>query len=168
MLNRLRLNPRRIMLGGAGLAGAVALLVLYLGYRHDLYIDRIVAEGRLAQGEYLGRRYGSCSSGEGCESDEIQVSYQVDGVAYRTSMFVTPGHRSEAIFQPEVIRMPRLGEERLFQVVYLPSDPSVARLRADISKSDIAVYGTAGMFLLVSLVFAAVALFALPREEGGH
>ena len=158
-------NPRKVILGAAGLAIAVALLVIFLGYRYDLETDRIVAEGRLAEGEFLRRETGSCSGDDGCESDRIYVSYQVDGTAYQTSMFVTRADRSEAIFQPDIIRIPRLGEERLWQVVYLPDDPSVSRLRADISKSDIAVYGTAGMFLFIALFFAAGACFAFPRRE---
>lgn len=162
-------DPRKIILGTAAFAAAVALLVIFLGYRYDLETDRIVAEGRLAQGDFLRRETGSCSGNEGCESDQVYVSYQVDGATYQASMFVPRAGRSEAIFRPEVIRIPRLGEERPYQVVYLPSDPSVARLREDISKSDIAVYGTAGMFLFVALFFAAGAWFAFPRKgrDGG-
>lgn len=160
-------DPRKIILGAAGFAVAVALLVIFLGYRYDLETDRIVAEGRLAQGAFLRLETGSCSGDEGCESDRVYVSYQVDGATYQASMFVTRAGRSEAIFRPEIIRVPRLGAERPWQVVYLPSDPSVSRLRADISKSGIAVYGTAGMFLFVALFFAAVAWFGFsPRNRG--
>jgi hypothetical protein len=74
-------------------------------------------------------------------------------------------NRSEAMFKPDLIQVSRLGPERPHQVVYVPSDPSRSRLRADLTHSDIAVYGTAGMFLLCGLVFGAAGLFLL-REPG--
>ncbi len=158
-------QPRKILLGAAAFAAAIALLVVFLGYRYDLETDRIIAEGRLAQGEFLRLESGSCSGDDGCESDRLYVSYEVGGATYQVSMFVTRPGRSEAIFQPEIIHIPRLGAERLHQVVYLPSDPATARLRADISKSDIAIYGTAGMFLFIALFFAAGACFVFPNVE---
>ena len=75
----------------------------------------------------------------------VRKSYEVAGVAYRTSMLLPESGR-EPIFKAEAIRVPRHGPERAYQVVYLPSDPATARLRADLIKSEIAVYGTAGMF----------------------
>jgi len=161
---RFRFGLREITLAGAGFAILVALLIVWLGYRYDLETDRIVAEGRLAQGEYLYREYGSCSD-DGCDSDRIHVAYRVAGVTYRTQMVVSSRTRSGPIFKAERIRVPRLGPERPFQVLYLPSDPSRSRLRADLSHSDIAVYGTAGMFLLAGLVFGAAGWFLL-REPG--
>jgi len=163
---RFRLGVRGITLTVAAGSFLVALLIVWLGYRYDLETDRIIAEGRLAQGEYLYREYGSCSD-DSCDSDRIHVSYRVAGITYRTSMVATPSNRSGPIFEAELIRVPRLGPERPFQVVYLPSDPSRSRLRADLSHSDIAVYGTAGMFLLCGLVFGAAALFLLgePRRR---
>ena len=61
--------------------------------------------------------------------------------------------------------MPRLGPERPYQLVYLPSDPATARLREDLSKSAAAVCRTAGMFLLCGLVFGAAGLFLLRRPD---
>ena len=72
----------------------------------------------------------------------------------------------EPIFKAEILRVPRLGPERPFQVVYLPSDPATSRLREDLSKAEIAVYGTAGMFMLCGLVFGAVGLFLMRRPKG--
>lgn len=161
---RFRFGLREITLAVAAGAILVALLIVWLGHRYDRETDRIVAEGRLAQGEYLYREYGSCSD-DGCDSDRIHVAYRVAGVTYRTQMVVSSSTRSGPIFEPEQIRVPRLGPERPFQVLYLPSDPSSSRLRADLSHSDIAVYRTAGMFLLAGLVFGAAALFLL-REPG--
>ena len=163
-LGRLRLGMRGITLAVAAVALLVALLIVWLGYRYDLETDRIIAEGRLAQGEFLYREYGSCTD-DSCDSDRIHVAYRVAGVTYRTSMVVGRVNRSEPMFKPELIRVPRLGPERPHQVVYLPSDPSQSRLREDLSHSDIAVYGTAGMFLLCGLVFGAAGLFLL-REPG--
>ena len=161
---RFRLGMRGITLAVAAVAILVALLIVWLGYRYDLETDRIVAEGRLVQGEYLYREYGSCSD-DSCDSDRIHVAYRVAGVTYRTSMVVGRVNRSEPMFRPDLIQVPRLGPERPHQVVYLPADPSRSRLRADLTHSDIAVYGTAGMFLLCGLVFGAAGWFLL-REPG--
>jgi len=165
-LRRFRPGMRGIVLSGAAFAILVALLIAWLGHRYDLETDRIAAEGRLAEGEFLHRETGSCSGDRrSCDSDTIHVAYEVDGVTYRTSMVAGNGSGSEPIFKAERIRVPRLGEERPFQVLYLPSDPSRSRLRADMSKSDIAVFGTAGMFLLIGLVFGAMGLFVLPKRN---
>jgi hypothetical protein len=159
---RFRFDMRKATLAVAAFAITVALLILWLGHRQDLVIDRLVEEGLLAQGRFLGREYGSCSD-DGCDSDRINVAYAVSGVTYRTSMLVSRQGR-EAVFEPEILRVPRLGPERPFQVVYLSSAPATSRLREDLSKSGIAVYGTAGMFLLAGLVFGGAGLFLLrPR-----
>ena len=50
---RFRWDMRTTTLAAAAFAIAVALLVLWLGYRHDLAINRLVAEGQLAQGRHL-------------------------------------------------------------------------------------------------------------------
>jgi hypothetical protein len=159
---RFRLNMRTGTLAAAAFAIGVALLILWLGHRQDLVIDRLVEEGVLAEGRFLSREYGSCSN-DSCDSDRIHVAYAAGGVTYRTSMVVSRQGR-EPVFEAEVIRVPRLGPERPLQVVYLASAPATARLREDLSKSAVAVYGTAGMFLLVGLVFGAAGLFLLrPR-----
>lgn len=163
---RFRLGMRGITLAAAAFAISVALLIVWLGHRHDLETDRIVEEGRLAQGAFLHREYGACSSGSGCDSDRVHVAYRVGDVAYRTSMVVSRSNSSGPLFEAELIRVPRLGPERPYQVVYLPSDPSRSRLRADLRKSDVAVYGTAGMFLFIGLVFGAFGLFVLKRRRG--
>ena len=163
-LRRFRFGMREITLVVAAFAILVALLIVWLGARYDRETDRIVAEGRLAEGEFLSREYGSCND-DGCDSDRINVADRVNGVTYRTSMVVTSANRSGPIFEADLIRVPRLGPERPLQVVYLPSDPSRSRLRADLTHSDIAVYGTAGMFLLCGLVFGAAGLLLL-REPG--
>jgi hypothetical protein len=154
---------RKATLAAAAFCLGVALLVLWLGYRMDRTIDRLVEEGELAQGRFLSRTYGDRDS-----AGTLDVAYAVNGVTYRTSMTV-PYRQTEPVFPAEVIRVPRLGPERPYQVVYLPSDPSTARLRADLSKAPAAVYGTAGMFALAGLVFGAAGLFLLrpPKGLGG-
>ena len=161
---RFRMGGRGVALTAAAVAIGVALLVLWFGYRHDLTVERLVAEGQLAQGRYLSTNYGSCGD-DGCDSDTIHVAYQVDGVTYRTSMSASRSGR-EPIFKAKILPVPRLGPERPYQVVYLPSDPATSRLRADLSKAEIAVYGTAGMFLVCGLVFGAVGLFAMRPPRG--
>jgi hypothetical protein len=151
------MDMRTTTLAVAAFAIGVALLVLWLGHRHDHLIDRLVAEGQLAQGRYLSSTPAS-SAGDG----SIDVAYEVDGVAYRTSM-LTGNPQREPVFEAGRIRVPRLGPERPDQVVYLPSDPATARLREDLSKTGVAVYGTAGLFFLCGLVFGAAGLFLLRR-----
>lgn len=158
---------RRVFLGAAAFAACVAAVILWLGYRHDAGIDRIVAEGRLAEGEFLSYDTQTCSDGGGSCYNQINVAYIVDGTTYRSSMLVRGSERSGPIFEQEAIRLPRLGEERPYQVVYLPSDPSVARMRTDLRKSDVAVYGTAGFFSVIALVFGAVGFFAFRRRPIG-
>lgn len=166
MMNRpFRLGMREMVLCGAAFALFVALLIVWLGHRYDAETDRIAAEGRLVQGEYLYREYGSCSGNRSCSSDRIHVAYVVDGITYRTSM-ADGRNGGRPVFEAELIRVPRLGPERPFQVLYLPSDPSRARLRADMTRSDLAVYGTAGMFGFMGLVFGAAGLFLLRKPRG--
>ena len=98
---RFRFDVRKATLAATAFAIGVAVLVLWLGHRHDLTIDRLVAEGQVAQGRFLHREYGSCSD-DGCDSDRIHVAYQVGGVTYRTSMVVSRQGR-EPIFKPTVI-----------------------------------------------------------------
>lgn len=157
---RFRIGMRGATLGVAAFSIAVALLVLWLGYRHDLTIDRLVAEGQLVQGRFL-----SSTQPSGDDAGTIDVAYEVDGVTYRTSTLI-PSNRTRPVFEAEVIRVPRLGPERVDQVVYLPSDPGTSRLRVDLMKSDAAVYGTAGMFFLCGLVFGAAGLFLLRPSSG--
>jgi hypothetical protein len=151
---------RKATLAAAACCIGVALLVLWLGYRTDRTIDRLVAEGELAQGRFLSRTYGDRDS-----AGSLDVAYAVGGVSYRVSM-VVPYRQNDPVFPAEVIRVPRLGPERSYQVVYLPSDPSTARLRADLSKSPGAVYGTAGLFALAGLVLGAAGLFLLRPAKG--
>lgn len=158
---------RRVFLGAAAFAACVAAVILWLGYRHDAGIDRIVAEGRLAEGEFLRESTETCTRGNASSCyRRVDVAYMVDGTRYETSMTVR-GSGPEPIFEQEAIRLPRLGAERPYQVVYLPSDPSVARMRADLQKSDVAVYGTAGFFSVIALVFGAVGFFAFRRRPIG-
>jgi hypothetical protein len=157
---RFRMGMREATLAAAAFAIGVSLLVLWLGYRHDLTIDRLIAEGRLAQGRYL-----SSTRPSGDDAGSIEIAYEVDGVTYRTSTLI-PSNRTEPIFKAEVIRVPRLGPERPDQVVYLPSDPGTSRMRIDLIKSDIAVCGTAGMFFFAGLVMGAAGLFLLRRPRG--
>ena len=91
--------------------------------------------------------------------------WYVDGVTYRTSMLVPVTRGEGPVFEDEKIRVPRLGPERPYQVVYLPSDPAVSRVRVDISKIPAAIYGTAGMFALVGLVFVAFGLFVMGPQD---
>lgn len=158
----LRLDMRIAALCAGATAMLLAVLIVWLGHRQDAVIDRLVAEGRLAQGEYLSTDYGSRSDGA---SDQVHVSYVVDGTKYYASMVISGSTGRKPIFENEVIPLPRLGEEKLFQVVYLPSDPSIARLRADISKSRIAVYGTAGMFLFIGLFIIMAGVFVFPAKR---
>ncbi|WP_114950785.1 DUF3592 domain-containing protein [Sphingosinicella terrae] len=160
-----RLGTRGIILSGAAFAIAVALLILWLGARYDRETEQVIAEGRLAEGRFLYREYGSCSGQRSCESDTIHIAYDVGGVTYRTSMSATRSGR-EPVFEDEVIRVPRLGPERLFQVVYLPGDPAISRVREDLKTNPAAVYGTAGMFGFIGLVFGAFGLFVLRRRRG--
>ncbi|MGZ8312276.1 MAG: hypothetical protein ACXWUR_09450 [Allosphingosinicella sp.] len=162
---RFRWDMRTITLSVAAFAIGIAVLIVWLGARYDRETDRIVAEGRLVQGRFLSQTQGSCSSRDGCDPGTLDVAYEVDGVTYRTSMLVPVRRGSGPVFEAERIRVPRLGPERPYQVVYLPSDPATSRLREDISKSDAAVYGTAGMFALVGLVFGAMGLFVLRRRN---
>ena len=160
---RFRWDMRKATLSAAAFCLGVALLVLWLGYRMDRTIDRLVAEGELAEGRFLSRTHGDRDS-----AGSLDVAYAVNGVSYRVSMAV-PYRQTDPVFPAGIIRVPRLGPERPYQVVYLPSDPSTARLRADLSKSPAAVYGTAGMFALAGLVFGAAGLFLLrpPKGLGG-
>jgi hypothetical protein len=157
---RFRWDMRMAPLAAAAFAIGIALLVLWLGHRHDRLIDRLVAEGELAQGRFLSQTQGDRDS-----AGTLDVAYTVNGVGYRTSTSIPYSH-SEPLFPAEAIRIPRLGPERAYQVVYLPSDPSTARLRADMTKSAAAVYGTAGMFALAGLVFGGVGLLMLRRPRG--
>lgn len=160
---RFRFGAREAALSAASFAILVSLLILWLGHRHDLEVDRLVAEGKLAQGEYLSTEYGSASRGR---SDLYTVRYRVDGVEYRTSAPGRTSSETEPIFEAELIRIPRLGPEKWYQVVYLPTDPSVSRLRADMKKSTVAAYGAAGMFMLIGLVFGAMGLFVIRKRRG--
>jgi hypothetical protein len=158
---------RRVFLGAAAFAACVAAVILWLGYRHDAGVDRIIAEGRLAEGAFLGESTETCTRGSSSSCyRRVDVAYAVNGTRYETSMTVR-GSGPEPIFEQEVIRVPRLGDERPWQVVYLPSDPSVARMRADLQKSDVAVYGTAGFFSVIAFVFGAVGIFAFRKRPIG-
>ena len=162
---RFRLGMRGIAIAACAFAILIALLVLWLGGRHDRETDRIVAEGRVAQGWFLSQTQGSCSSSDGCDPGTLEVGYAVEGVIYRTSMLVPVTRGDGPLFEDEKIRVPRLGPERPYQVVYLPSDPATSRMRVDISRNPAAIYGTAGMFGLVGLVFVAFGLFVLRRGD---
>ncbi len=86
---RYRLGMREGVLMAAAFAVLVALLIVWLGYRHDLNIDRLVEEGRIVQGEQLDTSYGPGSEGG---YDEIFVGYEVNGIKYRTSMLHNPSN----------------------------------------------------------------------------
>ena len=156
---------RYVALGAGALGISVALLILWLGARYDRETDRLAAEGQLAQGVYAGTRYDSSENIRDNRYSTIDVDYEVDGVRYRTSMIGGSSRGTEPVFKPERIRVPRLGPERPFQVIYLPSDPRVARVREDMSKSDIAIYGSAGLFGFIGLVFGLVGLFVIPGRR---
>lgn len=162
---RFRLGVRVILISVGTFAILLALLILLLGGRRDRETNRIIAEGQLAEGRFLNRVSGSCSGKNGCESDEIHVAYEVDGRSYRTSMFASRTGQ-EPIFKDEVIRVPRFGPERPFQVIYLPGDPGTSRLREDLVTDSAAVYGTAGMFGFIGLFFGAFGLFVLRPGRG--
>jgi hypothetical protein len=137
----------------AAFAVGIALLILWLGHRSDQKIERLAAEGQLAQGRLS----------DGFDDDAVMFS--VNGAEYQTSFMSDGSGGSDALFQSERVVIPRLGPEAHLQVVYLPSDPSVARLRDEMTKSDAAVYGTAGVFGLIGLVFGFVAMFVLRRRR---
>jgi hypothetical protein len=146
-----RWGARHAAFGASVFAIGLALLILWLGHRSDQEIDRLVAEGQLAQGRPSDAY------------DDDAVLFSVNGAEYRTYYMSEGSGDSEALFQPKRVVMPRLGPEAHLQVVYLPSDPSIARVRDDMSKSGPAIYGTAGMFGLIGLVFGFVGMFVLGR-----
>lgn len=161
---RRRFSTRQIALAAGAFGLSVALLILWLGHRYDQETDLLAAQGQLAQGVYINTTYNSSSNSRD-SSSTIEVGYRVDGVEYRTSMSGGSSRGTKPIFEPERVRVPRLGPEKPFQVVYLPSDPTVARVREDMSKSDVAVYGTAGMFGFIGLVFGSMGFFVFPSRR---
>ena len=164
---RFRFGAREMALGASAFALLVALLIVWLGARYDRETQRVIEEGRLAEGRFLYRDYGSCSrsNNRSCDSDTIHVAYDVEGITYRTSMSASRSGQ-DPVFEDEVIRVPRFGPERPFQVIYLPGDPATSRLREDLKTNPVAVYGTAGMFAFIGLVFGAIGLFVLRRRRG--
>lgn len=159
---RSRFGPRQAALSASAFGIGVALLILWLGYRHDLEIDRLVAEGQLAEGEYIDTHYGSRADGS---ADRARFRFTVKGVKYWASAGGGSSSASKPLFEPELIRLPRLGPEGRSQIVYLPSDPSVSRLRDDMKKAYVTAYAAAGMFMLIGLVFGAVGLFVFPKRR---
>jgi hypothetical protein len=148
-----RLGARHAALAGGVSALAIALLMLVLGHRSDRNVERLAAEGRLAQGGY-SEAY-----------DDEAITFTVDGTEYRTFFMSEDSADTPALFKPERVRTPRLGPEAPLQVVYLPSDPSVARMRDDMVRSGMAIYGTAGMFGLIGTLFTIVGIFAMRRPR---
>jgi len=164
MARRFRMDMRRTSLLVAAITLGIALLILWLGYRHDREVDLLISEGQLVQGRQLYREFGSCSGRNGCDPDLVHVAYDVDGTTYRTSMPADSSREREPLFDQALIEVPALGPQQPFQVIYLPADPEVSRVRADLRKSDVAVYGTAGMFGLIGLVAGWMGLFVLRRR----
>jgi hypothetical protein len=161
---RRRWTMRETALAAAALAFAVSLLILWFGHLRDRETDRLAAEGQVTQGVYLETFSGSSSSASR-GSDTVVVGYTVGGVRYTTSVLDSRDDR-EAMFQPQPVRVPRLGPEQPLQVVYLPSDPAVAQVRDDMSKHPVAIYAAAGLFALIGLVFGAMGLFVLRARRG--
>ncbi len=150
-LGRIRWGMRHSALAAGMVALSIAALILWLGSRAEREVDRLAAEGEVTRGWTL--------------IDSGQIGYAVGGVEYRTFLRTEEDSDSEPIFKPSPVATPRLGPPGEMQVVYLPSDPSVARLREDMSTYLAAIYGAAGLFGLIGLVFLGVGLFLLPGRR---
>lgn len=136
---------RGIVFGASGVALSVAALILWLGLATSDTIKQLIAEGQVAEGRLITTRYGS--------SDEMMIGYTVGGTSYRLTAFTTPSNRSKPIFDPAPVDIPRLGPVEPLQVVYLPSDPEIARLRADLNPTNMITFMAASFFALIGLVF---------------
>ncbi len=141
MAGRRRWTMRHAAWAAAAVAIGTARFISAMGLRHDRAIDRLAAEGAVTQGRALPRNYGSCRGGS-CASDVVDVEYSVGGRRYFTYQTIPSDPDRKPILEPRLVGVPRLGPERPFQVVYLPADPAVARVRA-LASSTISAASTA-------------------------
>ena len=151
---------RTVVLAASGCTIGIAALVLWLGLSYNRQTARLISEGRMVQGEYFDTSYGSGDD----RSDTIRVSYSVGGKAYLASMTSTRSGASQPLLKEAVIDVPRLGPKAPLQVVYLPADPAVSRLREDLKDGSLVVYLGAGFFAFIGVIFAAAGIFLLPRN----
>jgi hypothetical protein len=159
MARRLRLPAIAMIVSAVTLLVAAGLL--WLGFRSAAQVDRLVREGVLAQGTERHRSYDGRNA-------TVDIVYAVDGREYGiTVSYRTRG--SPSLLDPAPVPMPQLGPEAPLQVVYLPGDPAVARLRDDLRPGMAVWLAAAGFFGFIGLVFGAVAFLIRrkPRQTAG-
>jgi hypothetical protein len=159
----MRFDMRASAFVASALGIGAALLIAWFAVSNSAETRRLIAHGVVADGIYDGQRSQS-SGGKTCF--ENRISYKVASRTYHISGICNATDGQEALDVPEIVVSSRLGPERPDQVVYLPSDPSVARLRSEITLDLVPYYGTGGMFLLIGLVFGFAGLVLLkPRSR---
>jgi len=154
------LGMRTVVLAASVGVLGVAALILWLGLSNNRETARLASEGAMVQGEYFDTIYASGDD----SSDTTRVSYRVGGKTYLASMTSTRSGASPPLLKEAVIDVPRLGPKAPLQVVYLPADPAVSRLREDLKDGSLVVYLGAGFFAFIGVIFAAAGIFLLPRN----
>jgi len=147
---------------GSALGFAAALLIAGFAIYNNVKTHRLVDTGQVAEGTVVDRQSSNSGSdnrgGDTCFYNI--VSYKVAGKAYQLDGGCHSDLR-QPLHVPTIVDIPRLGPERPDQVVYLPSDPEVAKLRSEITFDLIPDYGTGGLFLLIGVVFGWFGLVVL-------
>ena len=158
---RFRLGMRGIMLSGAAFAAAVATLCFWLAWDEHRTITSLRDRGALTTGRFVRNVETQSRDSRGFTqfSSHTVWAYTVGGRRYQ----VQDNFRPSA---PAPDTTPRLGPAAPAQIVYLPDDPGVARMRAELSLDLVPWLGTGGMFLLIALVFGGSALFLLKPRRG--
>lgn len=151
----------RVIAFSAGLfALLIAGLILWLGLASTRGVERLIAEGQIVQGEFVNQ-----TTDHNRGSDIWHVKYRVGDKDYSVTSRVRHSGRSAPLIDDTPAPMPQFGPEEPLQVVYLPSDPAIARLRSDLSTDNLPYYLASGFLALIGLAMVAAARFLLPKSR---
>lgn len=160
-LARSSFNLRHCAFLASALALVGAVLVLWGGLSSNAQARHLIADGRLVQGTEL--RQDSSSDDDSTCFTRI-IGYVVNGKHYTTESECVRSNSSGPVIEETVVALPRLGPEDVDQIVYLPSDPSVAHLRDELTLDMFPYYAGGGFCGLFGLIFGLVAWKLLGSE----
>ena len=125
-LERSSFRMRPIALTLSAIALIVAVVILVAGFRANAEVDRLIARGRVVQGTF--GMPDTTNSENTCD----RVDYVVEARHYTLAAECSSNNDQRPIVPETIVAVPRLGPEKPGQVVYLPGDPAVARLRDEL------------------------------------